>query len=91
MGDKVTYDVFPDREKPYRSSALYQPDLRKAMAAKPGAPLQVIRERGDEFWTEATKIRYEQIDPEWGMVRFIVRLADDTEHMVSEDRVRVRA
>jgi len=94
MPDKVTYDVFRDwmnrPVKPYRSEALYRPDLRKAMMAKIAAPLQVIRERGDAEWTDATKIRYEQVDPEMGMVRFVVRLADGTEHTVSEDRVRVR-
>jgi len=94
VGNKVTYDTFRDwmdrPVKPYRSEALYRPDLRKAMAVKVGGPLQVIRERGDAEWTNATKIRYEQVDPELGAVRFIVRLADGTEHMVSEDRVRVR-
>jgi len=94
MAHKVTYDVFRDwmnqPVKPYRSEALYRDDMRKAMHAKVGAPLQVIKERGDEYWTDATKIRTELVDPELGMLRHVVRLEDGTEHMVSEDRVRIR-
>lgn len=92
--NKVTYDVFRDWMNrpvtPYRSEALYRDDMRAAMHARIGAPLQVIKERGDLIWVNATKIRTELVDPELGMLRHVVRLEDGTEHKVSEDRVRVR-
>jgi len=94
MADKVTYDVFRDWMNrpvvPYRSEVLYEPDLKNVYRTRVGGAVQVIVERGDLEWTDATLVCSSLVDPELGMLKYTVTLADGREHTVSEDRIRVR-
>jgi len=89
MADRVEYDRFRTGRMnyPYRSESLYGPDLFAMNRVRPGGAVQVIREHGDEQWTDATFIRTERVDPEMPMRRFVVAI-DGAEHKVSEDRIR---
>lgn len=90
MADKITYDRAATWDgTPYRSEALCVPDERKVMSAKVGTPVQVILNHGDEYWTNAIKVRMDSIE-DGAIVRYFVRIADGTEHMVSADRIRLR-
>jgi hypothetical protein len=87
----VEYDslaTYTSEPYAYRSERLYGKDLRLMMGVGSGALVQVIRNHGDEMWTEARLITSEEVG-DYGMVRFIVRLADGSDHMVSQDRIRL--
>jgi hypothetical protein len=94
--DRVTYDVFYDWEGkpnryPYRSEALYDPDVKALYRAlsQRNRLVQVIHTHGDSHWTDAVYVREEDADPEYGITRFVVEI-DGKEHMVSRDRIRPR-
>lgn len=86
----VTYDRTARSDgKPYRSHNLYEADKRAAMQAKPGTGVQVIAQRGDTTWTDATALRWERVPHTDGsIVRFWVMI-NGTEHVVDQSRIRV--
>lgn len=88
MREAVVFDSVSTDGRPYRSAASYRQDMRAAMALKPGAPVDIVREAGGKSWESgAVKVGYESIG-DMGAVRFVVRLTDGTTHKVAEDRIR---
>jgi hypothetical protein len=95
--DIVRYDrvsTYSTQQFPYRSDELTGPDLAEVMLSRWHADyksrqVQVIITHGDSMWTNVEYIRSEDVG-DFGMQRYIVRLADGTEHMVSQDRIRLR-
>lgn len=86
--DRVIYDatMSPPRPYRYRTAALYGPDLLAMRSVKPGQAVQVIAERGDDYWTDGTLSYYDSIED--GMVVRYHVTVNGTPLMVSADRIR---